>query len=175
MSLGPVSLARLAKVHPVLAARIKMLVARVSEPIGVTQGLRTNQEQAALYAQGRMGLDAVNQLRRSAGMAPIDSQENLSKVTNAEAGYSWHEYGLAVDVVPFESSGQADWNESHPIWQEIVIAGTELGLTSGEAWHDMPHLQITGKYPVAAPDDEVRSLMASGGLQAVWAASEITS
>lgn len=170
--LGPISLERLSKVNPILAGQIKTLASLMSEPIGVTRGLATTAEQAALYAQGRESITVVNQMRGLAGMVPIASVENERKVTDAPAGYSWHEFGLAVDVVPFES-GQADWNVTHAVWQEIVIKGKQLGLTSGEAWHDMPHLQLTGIFPVAAPTDEVRLLLADGGLDAVWKAAEI--
>ena len=57
----------------------------------VTQGLRTYAEQDALYAQGRTVPGEI--------------------VTNAAAGYSWHNFGNAVDLVPEDITiGQPDWN-----------------------------------------------------------------
>lgn len=171
--MGPVSEKRLALVHPVLANFIRILAEDLSEPLGVTQGLRKSAEQDALYSQGRLPLDTVNQKRLLVGWAPVTPDENIKPVTNAKPGYSWHEFGLAVDVVPFESSNEPDWDENHPIWQEIVSAGEELGLASGISWRDEPHFQLTGIFP-DTPSDVVRALFASGGLQAVWNAAKIT-
>ena len=165
--LGPISLKRLALVEPILAELIMTLSEQLSEPIGITQGLRTSKEQVALYSQGRDSLTLVNDFRKQVGWAPILPRENLMTVTNAMPGYSNHEFGLAVDVVPFESSQHPDWDVTHPIWQEIVTKGQALGLTSGISWHDEPHLQRTGRFPVT-PDDEVRQLFATGGLALVW-------
>jgi len=170
--LGPTSERRLTLVHPTLAFLIHQLAEQMSEPIGVTQGLRNAKTQAALYAQGRQSLDSVNSLRAIAGMSPLDVDENISPVTDAKPGYSWHEFGLAVDVVPLETSGVPDWNVSHPTWAEIIELGEALGMTSGISWHDEPHLQLTGRFP-EVPTDEVRQLFASGGLQAVWNAAAI--
>jgi peptidoglycan L-alanyl-D-glutamate endopeptidase CwlK len=150
-----------------------MLDAEMSEALGVTQGLRTAGEQQALWAQGRDTLPKVNAYRQAVGWAPIKNADNV-KVTNAAPGYSWHEFGLAVDVVPFESSNAPDWNENHPVWQELVAKGKALGLTSGISWRDEPHFQITGIFPVT-PSDEVRTLFAESGLQSVWTAAEIVS
>jgi peptidoglycan L-alanyl-D-glutamate endopeptidase CwlK len=148
---------------------MSQLDARMSEPLGVTQGLRISAEQHALFAQGRMSLDDVNALRLAVQWAPLAAADN-KKVTNAAPGYSWHEFGLAVDVVPFESGGQADWNETHPVWMEIVNKGQELGLKSGISWKDEPHFQLTGRFP-DTPTDEVRMIYQQGGVQAVWAAA----
>ena len=169
---GPVSEQRLAFVIPSLSVLMHQLEAQMSEPIGITQGLRKSAEQHALFAQGRMSLDVVNQLRAALGWAAISSTENLHTVTKADSGYSWHEFGMAVDVVPFETSNHPDWDESHPVWQEIVEKGTALGMVSGVSWKDQPHLQLTGRFPVT-PDDEVREIYATGGLAAVWDAAGV--
>jgi hypothetical protein len=170
--LGPVSLKRLSLVEPTLAQLITMLSDQMSEPIGVTQGLRTDAEQFALYEQGRASVDFVNELRKNLGWAPIQPGENIGTVTNAKPRYSWHGFGMAVDVVPLESGNQPDWDESHSVWQELVTKGEALGLTSGISWHDEPHFQLTGRFPVT-PDDEVRQIFAMSGMQAVWSAAAI--
>ncbi len=124
--------------------------------IRVTQSYRPMAEQEALYAQGRT--------------APGDV------VTNARAGFSWHCFGLAVDVAPLTPQG-VDWNTSHPVWHRILVVGDSLGLVSGAEWRtfpDWPHFQQTGIFPVT-PNDEVRTLFAAGGLQAVWNAAFIPS
>lgn len=147
-----ISKQRLLSVCPALANKIYVLATTLPDVnLRVTQGLRPWSEQAALYAQGRTTPGAI--------------------VTNAPAGYSWHEFGLAVDVVPMNQiPPQPDWNLSHPIWQQVVSCGEILGLFSGSEFHsikDWPHLQLTGTFP-ESPTDEVRQLFQQAGMEAVW-------
>lgn len=146
---------RLRDVHPVLARRIRQMadIVAVDRPpvtLRVTQGLRTWGEQAQLYAQGRSVPGRI--------------------VTNAEPGHSWHQYGLAVDVVPLGLEGQPDWNILHPIWQRLIAVGTGLGLVAGglfRSFVDYPHFQLTGTLPVA-PDVEVRETFGQSGIAGIW-------
>jgi len=51
--------------------------------------------------------------------------------------------------------------------------GTQLGLTAGAYWRsfpDAPHFQLTGRFPVGAPNDELRGIFKDGGFEAVFAA-----
>jgi peptidoglycan L-alanyl-D-glutamate endopeptidase CwlK len=143
---------RLSLVLPGLADKIRTMAEMLSLEgieIRVTQGLRTWAEQAALYAQGRTAPGSV--------------------VTNAQPGYSWHNFGLAVDVAPFDG-GVPEWNTSQPAWGRIIAIGESLGLFSGDEFHaikDEPHFQLTGQLPVS-PDDSVRAEFQSGGIEAVW-------
>lgn len=146
-----ISTARLSLVCPKLSDLIKQLDSSLAQEgisIRVVQGLRTWNEQAALYAQGRTAPGKV--------------------VTQAPPGHSWHNFGMAVDVVPMPN-GQPDWNLGHPAWQRIVALGESLGLTSGSKFShpDWPHLQLTGKFPVS-PTDEVRQLFRDAGMEAIW-------
>ena len=100
--------------------------------------LRTFAEQDALYAQGRT----------KAG----------SKVTNAKGGQSYHNYGLAIDIVllidkdkngSFETASWAtnedfDGDKSAD-WMEIVAIFKRYGYEAGIDWHfkDAPHFQKT--------------------------------
>lgn len=144
---------RLSEIHPELARRVRAIDALFPAlRIQVAQGLRTFEEQDALYAQGRT--------------APGDI------VTHARGGESWHNYGIAVDLFPEDLiPGQPDWDSQNVAWQRMIGAGINQGLTSGSCWHgalqDNPHFQLTGRFPVS-PDDEVRTLYAKGGLQLVW-------
>jgi|SRR5882724_4501851 len=146
---------RLSEVHPQLASLIRKLAELHAaefpdNTLRVTQGLRTWAEQDELYAQGRTTPGAI--------------------VTKAPAGHSWHNYGLAVDLVPLVR-GVADWDHSHPNWQRMVAIGESLGLVSGARWgslKDYPHWQLVGSLPIS-PDDATRAAYATGGLQAVWA------
>jgi peptidoglycan LD-endopeptidase CwlK len=151
--------ARLKDVHPLLAAKVRAMAQQLAAAgvlIRVTQGLRTWEEQEKLYAQGR--------------------SEPGETVTNAPPGSSYHNYGLAVDVVPMTATGP-DWNVSHPIWRQIVEAGKSVGLDSGAMWRtfpDYPHFQLTGFLP-RSPSSQVRSTFAAGGILAVWKLTGYTS
>jgi peptidoglycan L-alanyl-D-glutamate endopeptidase CwlK len=157
-SLDPVSETRLAQVHPILAAKIRQLSALLAAEniyIRVTQGLRTWKEQDQLFAQGRT--------------APGQ------KVTNAKGGESFHNFGLAVDVVPddaeVDNKFTPDWNVSHPSWKRIVELGQSIGLTSGALWRsrpDWPHFELTGRFPTSSPDPYMCATYENSGLQAVW-------
>lgn len=136
---------------PALAVLIRELGDRLEYEnitIRVTQGLRTLEEQNALFDQGRILPGKI--------------------VTNAKGGESWHNFGCACDVAPFDDD-IPDWNLGHPAWSRIVLVGQSLGLRSGVSWKDEPHFELTGPYPPDVPD-EIRNLFASGGLEAVWAA-----
>jgi len=156
MTLG--SQERLELVYPKLAQKIYQLSTLcVAEGfyITVTQGLRTVEQQQALYDQGRTKPGKI--------------------VTNAQGGHSWHNFGLAVDCAVENPDSSIDWNASHPQWKTMEQIGVSLGLTSGANWvHliDAPHFQITGRFPEGAPNDEVRALYAKGGLLAVWSEVE---
>jgi hypothetical protein len=123
--------------------------------IQVAQGLRTWNEQEDQYAKGRT--------------APGP------KVTDCQPGHSYHNFGLAVDVYPEDLYGQPDWNSSHPAWQVIHEVALTLGFTCGadfRTFPDMPHLQTTGVFPHAVPDD-VRQEFLEGGIPQVWAAAKL--
>lgn len=168
---GPVSKQRLSLVEPTLSELMYVLESQMSEPIGIVQGVRTDDEQVALFAQGRLPVDQVNALRAKAGWRLIQPMENKI-VTKAKAGFSWHPFGMAVDVAPFDSLMHPDWNDKHPVWQEMIEKGQALGLVAGVSWHDKPHFQKTGRFGFT-PDDEVRAIAQVGGMQAVWEAAGI--
>jgi peptidoglycan L-alanyl-D-glutamate endopeptidase CwlK len=90
----------------------------------VTQTLRTFEEQQALYDLGRT--------------------KPGKKVTNARAGLSWHNYGLAYDVVILEKDGKVNWNTLDPKWKRVGFEGEKLGLTWGgsfKSFIDYPHFE----------------------------------
>jgi peptidoglycan LD-endopeptidase CwlK len=152
--LDSISESRLSAVNPELARRIRQLAELLSFPIRVTQGYRTWAEQDALYAQGRT------------------TPGNI--VTNAQGGYSAHNFGLAVDLVPM-IDGQPDWNNRDAKWQELLAKGKSVGLAEGAEWRtfpDAPHFYLEGT--PANPDDNMRTLFADGGIQAVWNQFDLT-
>jgi peptidoglycan LD-endopeptidase CwlK len=161
--MDPISEARLAAVHPVLADRIRSMaemLALENISIRVVQGLRSWAEQAFLYSKGR---DIKGNIVNAAQV-----------VTHAKPGSSWHNFGLAVDVAPFDS-GIPDWNANHPVWKRIVAVGESCGLIAGAEFRtfpDFPHFQLTGQLPVS-PDDAVRAAFETGGIDAVWHETEL--
>jgi peptidoglycan L-alanyl-D-glutamate endopeptidase CwlK len=142
---------RLKLVHPVLAERIHRLDAKMdanSMPqLRVTQGLRTWNEQDALFNQ-------------------------TPKVTKAQGGFSAHNFGYAVDVGlddPLLPGWQPDWNVAHPSWKQMLMLAKTCGLAEGAEWRtfpDYPHLYLE-ELP-ATPTEEIRWHFREGGLQAVW-------
>ncbi|WP_214776892.1 M15 family metallopeptidase [Exiguobacterium sp. s22] len=99
--------------------------------VRLTSGYRSAKEQNALYAQGRSKPGQV--------------------VTNAKAGQSYHNYGLAVDFVIIHNNKadydlNADRNRNDvPDWQELGELGKALGFEWGGDWNsfpDYPHLQM---------------------------------
>lgn len=90
----------------------------------VTCTLRSDEEQAALYAQGRSAPGHI--------------------VTDAPAGKSAHNFGLAIDVVPLVN-GKPDWNGHDPVWFTLGQLGQDAGLqwagAPGFPFPEEPHFQ----------------------------------
>jgi len=96
----------------------------------VYQGYRSMEEQNALYAQGRTKPGA--------------------KVTNARGGDSFHNYGVAVDIV-FVVNGRPSWSNNHP-WTKLGQVGEKHGFEWGGRWtdfQDRPHFQMTMGYTLS--------------------------
>lgn len=90
--------------------------------IHILSGLRSYEEQAALYAQGRT--------------------KPGKKVTNAPAGHSNHNFGIAFDVGVFEGT---KYLGDSPKYKAVGALGMELGLDWGGNWKtivDQPHFQL---------------------------------
>ena len=87
----------------------------------VTDGYRSIEEQDRIYAQGRTTPGKI--------------------VSNAKGGTSYHNYGLAIDVVIMED-GKTRWEK---VSDDIVNLATGLGFEWGGYWDtpDNPHFQMT--------------------------------
>jgi peptidoglycan L-alanyl-D-glutamate endopeptidase CwlK len=111
------------EVRPLVDAFLASCAAAGADLI-VTCTLRSNDEQTALYAQGRTKPGHI--------------------VTNAKAGQSAHNYGLALDIVPI-ANGKPDWNGSDPVWKTIGDLGVAAGLTwlgsPGSTFPEEPHFE----------------------------------
>lgn len=120
--------------HPhvrMLAEQLLASATQIGIPLTVTFTTRSLATQAALYAQGRTAPGRI--------------------VTNARAGYSFHNYGLALDVVPTELLALPNWGDvpAHQmrtdlLWATVGQIGKELGLRWGgefRAIRDRPHFE----------------------------------
>jgi peptidoglycan L-alanyl-D-glutamate endopeptidase CwlK len=94
---------------------------------------RSDEEQTALYAQGRTAPGSI--------------------VTNAQAGQSAHNCedpagnpaARAFDVVPVVN-GKPDWDGSHPVWEQVGKIGEAAGLEWAGRWKsfkEKPHFQLS--------------------------------
>ena len=92
--------------------------------IRLISGLRSYEEQEALYAKGRRGIDGE------------------ARVTNARGGYSNHNFGIAFDIGVFEGTR---YLTDSPKYKAVGPMGTDLGLEWGGNWKtivDQPHYQL---------------------------------
>lgn len=134
---------RIALLHPDRRAEVTAIINAaeakfpVNMAIRIVQGLRTFEEQDALYRQ-------------------------KSKVTNAKGGQSLHNYGLAVDfaiLLDKDNNGsfeELSWNTTADFdkdgiidWQEVVVEFEKAGWEWGGKWRtfkDLPHCQKTNGY-----------------------------
>lgn len=119
--------------NPIVANKARQLLALChAENINVifTQGLRTFAEQTALYNQGRTTPGQV--------------------VTNAKAGQSYHNYGLALDFALLDAKGNVYWTVDTK-WKRVAELGKSLGFEWGGDWisfKDYPHLEYTFGFSV---------------------------
>lgn len=150
-----ISESRLVEVHPELARRVQQLASMLNIPIRVTCGVRSWSDQEADWLKGRNGDGEV-----------VDPAK---VITNAKPGHSWHQMGLAADLVPMLPDGQPDWNVTHASWQELIAACPSCGLRSGSTFEhlkDNPHVQPAEITESPTPQD-IQELT-DGGITAYW-------
>lgn len=127
--------------HPKLRDELLKIYHEANNRLGKTRlrfayVLRTFNEQTALYSQGRSKKGSV--------------------VTNAKAGQSYHNYGLAVDIVllvdkdgngTYEAASWdvlKDWDcDGMSDWMEVVAVFKKYGWEWGGDWRfkDLPHFE----------------------------------
>lgn len=140
-----ITLERIQKLHPALRAEARKIYDEICAAMTnknvicrFAYTLRTFEEQAKLYAQGRSAKGPV--------------------VTNAGPGKSNHNYGLAIDIVLLKDTDNngsfetASWEtktdfdlDTLPDWMECVKIFKKYGWAWGGDWHfkDMPHFEKT--------------------------------
>ncbi len=98
----------------------------------ITEGFRSKKEQNALFAKGRTAKGNI--------------------VTNAKAGESYHNYGLAIDFALKNKNGEIIWDMDYDgngngksDWMEVVELAKSIGFEWGGDWvsfKDYPHLEM---------------------------------
>lgn len=145
-------MADIEKLRPKTKELCKLLISECKKndiDIIITQTERSMGLQTALYAQGRQSLTSVNEKRKIAKLQPITEKENKSTVTNAMAGKSAHNFGLAFDV-GIIVNGKVDWNRID-LFKRVGEIGIKLNidgysLTWGgnfSSIKDYPHFEMT--------------------------------
>lgn len=118
--------ARIEQLHPKVRAIFKTFIEEAEESLNVTlrivQGMRTIAEQNELYAQGRT--------------------KPGKKVTNAKGGTSYHNYGLAIDLVEIKN-GQANWNFRYNLLKPFAKKYNLVWGGEFKTILDRPHFELT--------------------------------
>lgn len=110
----------LPEVRPMARALVHKAAA-LGITIRIISGLRTFEEQDALYAQGRSAPGHI--------------------VTNARGGYSNHNFGIAFDIGVFEGNKYLPDSVKYKV---VGALGMDMGLEWGGNWRsivDQPHFQ----------------------------------
>lgn len=113
----------------------------------VYETYRSNELQAIYYARGRT------------------VRPPPSAVTNAMSNlYSWHGYGLAVDVI----HRMKEWDAGDEWFHRVAEIFKRNGCKWGGDWRnpDLPHFQWG--LCRASPSDLARTLLRTEGVRAVW-------
>lgn len=121
-----ISIERVAKLHPKVRSLFTQFIndaeLNLNVTLRVSQGLRTIAEQDALYVQGRTKPGNI--------------------VTNAKGGSSYHNYGLAIDLVELKD-GKVNWDFDY---KKLKPYADKYGIVWGGTFKsivDKPHFEIS--------------------------------
>lgn len=144
------------------------------------ESFRSFERQAYLYSQGRTIASPVQCTHKiPVGAKTIYERRPVGKcpdhpfgavVTNAPAGWSWHNYGVADDFVfdgnPVKPGIDWSWDGKLP-WDKMGAMAMNMGLEWAGSWRsfkEFPHVQKTYGLTIT----EAFELHRRGGLEAVW-------
>jgi peptidoglycan L-alanyl-D-glutamate endopeptidase CwlK len=142
--------------YPDIRARIFRIREDVYKATGryirITQGLRSFEQQAAIYAQGRTAPGSI--------------------VTRCKPGMSWHNYGLAFDVCFLGDDPYLEKDKkAAQTWSIFGKHAEAAGMTWGGhfvTFIDKPHAQRT--YGISI--QEAIELYSVNGISSVWTACD---
>lgn len=146
-------IAKVKSLYPKIQKQVYELLVKIKKAGlqgGIHQAYRSFDEQALLYAKGR----DING----------DIIDKTQVVTNSRAGYSYHNYGLAIDWV-FKTPGW-NWDMPEAEWQRIGELGKSCGFKWGGDWGwDKPHFEINFDQKV---DKLLAIYLEHKNIQEVW-------
>lgn len=145
---------KLNTVHPALRLRAWAIIGQLANEgffVKVEYGFRDRTKQKELHEKF---------LRGKGGKA-------------AKPGYSYHNYGLAVDMIPFEDkdhdqvldSAELTWNVSKPCWKAFSRAADLTGVIHGRHFADHPHIEF---HPSMSIKDLLRDGQPHGDFWGAW-------
>ena len=118
--------------HPLLVQKLGLVLSAMDAlgfPMMVTDGLRTIQEQAALFAQGRSAPGFI-----------VTLNDGTTHPSNHQARDG---FGRAADCC-FVINGKPTWDGRLP-WKAYIACVEAVGLIAGGSWSklaDMPHAEL---------------------------------
>jgi hypothetical protein len=147
--------------NPLLLSLLEKLIRQCKErgcEMRPYNGVRTPLAQARLWRQSRT-IEEINEqiatFRKAGALFLADclvkaGPQHGGHVTNAPPGFSWHQWGEAMDCF-WVVDGKAEWSTTkkiagqngYRVYAEIAAA---LGLTAGGLWpkfKDWPHVQLS--------------------------------
>lgn len=107
----------LKQLNPIVFKNAELAIKELDGIVFITQGFRTLEEQDKLY-------------------------KKRPKVTNAPAGWSYHNYGLAIDIAfnkPYPLYPRIDAK----IWETVANVFKKYGFSWGASFGDYPHFEMT--------------------------------
>jgi peptidoglycan LD-endopeptidase CwlK len=154
------TIVRVTALHPKVADAVSSILTEAKARglnVGVFSGVRQPEEQARLYALGR----TVDNPDGKSAEKPLG---NI--VTNGQPWSSWHNYGLAVDIV-FKNEKGWTWDKTFDQWEDLGKVGEMFGLEWGGRWKfkDLPHFQNRGHIQGVGQAKEV---LFKDGLEKLW-------
>lgn len=132
--------------YPPFAKKLKTAVLNAKAagiPVEVFETFRSLQRQDTLYAKGRTTAGPIR--------------------TYKEAGFSWHHYGIAADIV-MRLEGRYNWNETH-LYHDAALYFEEQGLYwLGRTGFELVHYQL----PVDFSISEAKEIFEKQSILKFW-------
>jgi peptidoglycan L-alanyl-D-glutamate endopeptidase CwlK len=127
---------RLQGVHPKLVELAHVWVEQLPFDVLIVEGVRTNERQQQLYAQGRTTPGPI-----------VTMSQDTSQSAHGLRLVDGEPLAFAIDAVPCTGpAGQATWQDHQSLALMANIA-EDLGLTWGGEWNHFPdpdHFQVPG-------------------------------
>jgi peptidoglycan L-alanyl-D-glutamate endopeptidase CwlK len=154
------NIVKVTALHPKLADAVASILTEAKARglnVGVFSGVRQPEEQQKLFDLGRT---VVNPDGKS------DTKPLGNIVTNGTPWSSWHNYGLAVDIV-FKNEKGWTWEKTFPEWEELGKVGELFGVEWGGRWRfqDLPHFQKRGQIQGVG---HAKEILFKDGLEKLW-------